>query len=108
MLRKGEDKHRKGKEDLGGRFKSVFIVKLTPQAEKAYLHLDPTTRARVDRVLERFERGEFQHPNIRALKGELAGSLRYRLGKWRIVFRIDYEQSVVWIEAITTRSGAYR
>ncbi len=86
----------------------MFTVKLTPQAEKAYLRLDPKTRARVDRVFERFERGEFHHPNICALKGELAGSLRYRLGKWRIIFRIDYQHRLVWIEAITTRGGAYR
>jgi mRNA interferase RelE/StbE len=86
----------------------VSLVKLTPKAEKAYRRLDTKTRARVDRVLERFEQGKFQHPNICALRGELAGSLRYRLGKWRIVFRVDYKQRVVWIEAITTRGGTYR
>jgi mRNA interferase RelE/StbE len=86
----------------------VFEVKLTPQAERAYINLDSTTRARVDRVFERFENGNFRHRNIRALHGRYAGSLRYRLGKWRIVFRVEHANHEVWIEAITTRGGAYR
>ena len=59
-------------------------------------------------MLEWLEHGNFRHPNIRALRGQYAGSLRYRLSKWRIVFRVDYENQEVWIEAITTRGGAYR
>lgn len=89
-------------------FTEMFIVRLTPQAERAYTHLDPATRTRVNRVLEQFERGHFHHRNIRALHGQYAGSLRYRLGNWRIVFRVDYANREVWIEAITTRGGAYR
>ena len=86
----------------------MFEVKLTLQAERAYRHLDASVRERVDRVLKRFEAGNFRHRNIRALRGYYAGSLRYRLGKWRIVFRVDYEKNLVWVEAITTRGGAYR
>ena len=86
----------------------MFEVKLTPQAERAYTHLDSITQVRIDRVLAQFEQGNFRHRNIRALRGRYAGSLRYRLGKWRIVFRVDDANQVVWIEAITTRGGAYR
>jgi mRNA interferase RelE/StbE len=85
----------------------VFEVRLTPQAEHAYTHLDSTIQDRVDQVLEQFEQENFKHPNIRALHGQYSGSLRYRLGKWRIIFKIDYAQRIVWIEAITTRGGAY-
>ncbi len=86
----------------------MFEVKMTPQAEHAYNHLDSVTRARVDRVFRQFEQGNFRHPNIRALTGPYAGSLRYRLGGWRIVFRVDHANQIVWIEAITTRGRAYR
>lgn len=81
----------------------MFEVRLTPQAERAYTHLDLVTRARMDRVFTQFERGHFQQRNVRALRGQYAGSLRYRLGGWRVVFRVDYA-----IEAITRRGGAYR
>ena len=92
----------------GGRVRQVFEVKLTPQAERAYAHLDSVTQHRIDRVFAKFEQGNFRHRNIHALHGRYAGSLRYHLSKWRIVFRIDYAHHVVWIEAITTRGGAYR
>jgi mRNA interferase RelE/StbE len=73
----------------------MFEIKLTPQAERAYTRLGSTTRMRVDRVLQQFENGDFRHPNIRALRGQYAGSLRYRLGNWRIVFRVDYKNQEV-------------
>jgi mRNA interferase RelE/StbE len=87
--------------------RNVFEVKLTSQAERAYKHLTPLVRKRIDRVLEQFEQGNFKHPNIRALTGPYAGSLRYRMGDWRLVFSVDHKSGLVWIEAITTRGGAY-
>lgn len=86
----------------------MFEVSLTTQAEHVYTHLDSTMQKRVDRVMEQFEQGNFRHRNIRALRGQYAGSLRYRLGKWRIIFNVDHAHQTVWIEAITTRGGAYR
>lgn len=83
-------------------------VRLSPQPERVYLRVDAPTRRRHDRVFAKPEQGRVQHPNIRALRGPLAGSLRFRLGAWRIVFSVDAEGGVVWIEAITTRGGAYR
>jgi mRNA-degrading endonuclease RelE of RelBE toxin-antitoxin system len=108
MSTRGEPKRSAVKDAPGGTSNGVFEVKLTPQAERAYRHLDATTRSRVDRVLAELEQGAFSHRNIRALHGPYAGSLRYRLSGWRIVFRVDHAQRVVWIEAITTRGGAYR
>lgn len=86
----------------------MFEVRLTTQAERAYARLDSVILARVDSVLERFEQGDFHNRNIRALRGRYAGSLRYRLGDWRIIFRVERADGVVWIESITTRGGAYR
>ena len=86
----------------------MFDIKLTPQAEHAYRHLRGKIRERVNRVFERLEQGIFHHRNISSLRGRYSGSLRYRLGNWRIVFHIDRETQVVWIEAITLRGGAYR
>jgi len=86
----------------------MFEISMTTQAEHAYIHLNSLMRERIDQVLEQFEQGIFRHHNIKALHGQYSGSLRYRIGKWRIIFRIDHDQRIVWIEAITTRGGAYR
>ena len=86
----------------------MYDVRLSHQAERLYFQIDPRTRNRFDGVFELFERGEFRHPNIRALHGSLAGRFRYRLGSWRIIFSIDHSNQIVWIEAITKRGGAYK
>ncbi len=86
----------------------MYEIRLTTQAKRAYLHLDSKTRNRVDHVLEKLESGEFQHNNIKSLKGALSHCLRYRLDDWRIVFAINHEKKIVIIESITTRGGSYR
>lgn len=86
----------------------MFEVRLTTQAEHAYIRLVPVVRNRVDRVLAQFEQGDFRHRNIRSLRGRYTGSLRYRLGDWRIIFSVDHANRLVWVEAITTRGRAYR
>ena len=93
---------------IGAKFRKMFEVRLTPKSEHAYINLDSTIQRRIHRVLEQFEQGNFKHNNIIALSGEYQGSFRYRLGKWRIIFHIDYTNLIVWIEAITTRGDAYR
>lgn len=86
----------------------MYEVRLTKKAEKTYLQLDSETRQRVNQVFEYFEQGEFSHSNILALHGKFSGSLRYRLGSWRIIFHILHEDRIVWIETIALRGEAYR
>jgi mRNA interferase RelE/StbE len=45
--------------------------------------------------------------NIKALAGIYAGHYRYRIGDWRVVYRIDFEQSKVHVIAIAHRSEVY-
>lgn len=85
-----------------------FEIRLTAQAERIYRRLPVAVRNRVDVVFERFEHGDFTSSNITALHGPYKGRLRYRLGGWRIIFSVDRADTIVWIEAISTRGGAYR
>jgi mRNA interferase RelE/StbE len=45
--------------------------------------------------------------NIKSLSGVFAGHYRYRIGDWRVVYRIDFEQSKVYVIAIAHRSEVY-
>ena len=58
----------------------MFEVRLTPQAERAYLRLEEKTRQRIDGVFERLEHGGFptsEYPRITwALCGGLTLSAR--------------------------------
>ncbi len=86
----------------------MLEVRLSRQAERAYRRVDVATRRRLDAAFEKLERGELDLPAIRALRGPLTGSFRYRIGPWRVVFSVDRDAGVLWVEAITTRGGAYR
>jgi mRNA interferase RelE/StbE len=48
-----------------------------------------------------------QHPNIKALKGELAGRYRYRVGDYRVIYRIDDDAADVIVLLIKHRRDAY-
>ncbi len=86
----------------------MYEIRLTTQAKRVYAHLGDEEILRINKVFLSLEKGIFQHNNIKMLKGTLSGYLRYRMGAWRIVFRIDRVNQIVVIESLTTRGGAYR
>ncbi len=49
----------------------------------------------------------FFGPNIKQLKGKLSGIYRYRLGKYRLFYKIDGRKIMVFILDIYDRKDAY-
>ncbi|WP_413165565.1 type II toxin-antitoxin system RelE family toxin [Capilliphycus salinus ALCB114379] len=47
------------------------------------------------------------HPNIKPLKGNLAGRYRYRIGDYRVIYQIDDENNQVIVSLIIHRRDAY-
>lgn len=45
--------------------------------------------------------------NIKMLTGDYAGLYRYRVGDWRLIYRIDDAKQEVIVSAIAHRSEAY-
>jgi mRNA interferase RelE/StbE len=45
--------------------------------------------------------------NVKRLHGRLSGRLRYRVGDYRVIYRIDEEAQIVHILAIVHRREAY-
>lgn len=56
----------------------------------------------------RFFQGEDANVNIKKLKGKWTGFYRIRAGRVRIIAEFDFEDSVVLIEEIDWRGGAYK
>lgn len=48
-----------------------------------------------------------RHNNIKPLKGQFAGLLRFRGGDWRVIYRISAERNLVYILDIAHRSNVY-
>jgi len=49
----------------------------------------------------------FFGPNIKKLKGKLEGLYRYRLGNYRLFYKIDVKKMIVFILDISDRKNAY-
>lgn len=56
----------------------------------------------------RYFRGERTNLDISKLKGKWAGFYRIRRGRIRIIAEFNFENSVVFIEVVDFRGGAYK
>jgi len=86
----------------------MYQVSLSEDAQRAFEKAQAPLQRRLDRCFALLAAEPRQHPNIRRLKGELAAYHRYRVGDWRVLYRIDEVQKIVWVAAIEHRREAYR
>jgi len=86
----------------------TYEIQLTREAVKFYEEADDRLVKRLNRCFDQLSRDPRQHPNAKRLRGPLAGHWRYRVGAWRVVFRVDEDERVVTIILIAHRTKAYR
>jgi mRNA interferase RelE/StbE len=87
--------------------KESWEVVLTKPAEKAYDRMPTALQDRIDTCFEELEKNPHFGPNIKALTGQLQGILRYRVGDWRVIYRLNAGKRYVEIIAILPRGDAY-
>lgn len=83
-------------------------ILLTRDTQAFYAAADPPLVRRLNRCFDQLEQDPYQHPNIKRLKGDLAGYWRYRLGDWRVVYRVDQDARTVTVITNAHRSQVYR
>jgi len=88
--------------------KEVWEIVLTRPAEKTYGRAIKDMRQRFDGCFEDLEKNPLYGNNIKALTGRLKGLYRYRVGEWRVIYRLKIEKQVVEIIAILPRGDAYK
>jgi len=86
-----------------GKFRVVFHRR----AAKTFQRLPTDVRRRIEAAIERLRDNPFASKDVVKLKGELAGLYRLRLGTYRIVYAVDEERRVIFVEAIGTRGEVY-
>jgi mRNA interferase RelE/StbE len=87
----------------------MYDLLLTREAQRAYEQTDVALAKRLHRCFAQLLRQDpYQHPNIRQLKGPLAGCYRYRLGDWRVVYRVEEDERIVIILLVAHRRDAYQ
>ncbi len=85
----------------------MFEVILSPEAQAFYATADHPLAKKLARCFAQLELEPRRHNNIKRLTGELAPRLRYRVGDWRVIFRIDEPTHRVLVLTIAHRREVY-
>jgi len=85
----------------------MYEVILSPDARSFYARADRPLAAKLARCFSQLEQDPRRHNNIKRLTGELAGTFRYRVGDWRVIYQIDDAASQVHVLVIAHRRDVY-
>jgi mRNA interferase RelE/StbE len=85
----------------------MYDAVLSSDAADVYAAADRLLARKLARCLRQLEADPRQSKNVKRLKGEWAGFLRYRLGGWRVIFRIDEDARRVYVAVIAHRREVY-
>jgi mRNA interferase RelE/StbE len=85
----------------------MYKVELSREAQRFYDGCDQPVARKLARCFEALERNPREGNNIKALKGALAGSYRYRVGDLRVVYTINDRAVTVFVITIAKRSDVY-
>jgi len=86
----------------------VYTVSLSDEAAHFFENASAKLQQRLDRCFSQLEINPYLHPNIKPLKGKLAGYYRYRVGDYRVVYQVDERKSQIIVVTIVHRGSAYR
>ena len=82
----------------------TYILHFSPRWEKEYRKLDNNLKIRIGEALMQLtEHPEFGKPLSRNLKGVMS----LRVGKYRILYEINYQTNEVFLGAIGLRKNIY-
>jgi mRNA interferase RelE/StbE len=85
----------------------MFDIILAPAAAEFYANADLPLARKLARCFRNLRVDPRRGNNIKRLRGEWSGYLRYRVGHWRVIFRIEDERHHVHVVDIAHRSEIY-
>lgn len=85
----------------------MYDLQLTRSASRQYAAADKKLTAKLNRCFDRLRDNPREGTNIRRLRGSLKGCNRYRVGDWRVVYRVNEKTRTVVVLLITHRSKLY-
>ncbi|HVG09416.1 MAG TPA: type II toxin-antitoxin system RelE/ParE family toxin [Thermoanaerobaculia bacterium] len=83
-------------------------ILLTDSALRFYERAERSLQLRLDRCFEQLRANPHAHPNIKRLRGKLSGRFRYRIGDYRVIYRLEEGDRVVIVLLIEHRSEVYQ
>jgi mRNA interferase RelE/StbE len=85
----------------------MFEVILSPEAAAFFADADKPLTRKLSRCFTELEREPRRHNNIKRLTGKYSGLSRYRVGDWRVIFRIDDGANRILVLSIANRREVY-
>jgi mRNA interferase RelE/StbE len=85
----------------------MFEVILSPEAKQFYETADAPLAKKLMRCFGQLEQEPRRHNNIKRLTGSFSGLLRFRIGDWRVVYRIEDHVKRVLVLSIANRREVY-
>ena len=85
-----------------------FETYLNRKAVKYYESLDDKTAKRINKAIKLISNNPFYGTHIKRLIGGLEGKYRYKVGDLRIVYSVNKDKGLVFIEAIGPRGDIYK
>lgn len=85
----------------------MYRVLLSRDARHFFEAAPVALQRKLDRCFDRLKVDPRHHPNIKPLKGRLAGHYRFRVGDYRVLYQVDERDRVVIIVIIAHRGRVY-
>ena len=86
----------------------MYKVKIHKLAAKYYKKLGHKSKKKLNESVTEIIKNPFGSNKIKRLKGRLEGKYRYVIGNLRIIYSVDEEEKVIYIEAIGPRGDIYK
>ena len=86
----------------------MYSVLLNKKSSKYYERLSNNAAVKVNKAIEKICNNPFRGFHIKKLVGKLEGKYRYEVGDLRIVYTVDENKKMVFIEAIGPRGDIYK
>lgn len=86
----------------------MYKVVFYKEAAKYYSKLDAAKQKRIDAAINELLEDPFEGPHIKKLKGRLEGKYRYATDGLRIIYVVETENKIVYLDAIGPRGDVYK
>lgn len=84
-----------------------YRIRFKKSVTKFYQNANKPLARKIERCLEILEKTPKQHPNIKALRGNLKGKYRYKIGQHRVIYAVNEQDVEVIVIKISPRGSAY-
>jgi mRNA interferase RelE/StbE len=85
----------------------MYRLELNHRSQRFFDDAEASLQRRLDRCWRQLAADPHHHPNVKRLSGSLAGLFRYRVGDYRVIYRIDEPAQRVDVVAIANRKDVY-